>query len=297
LPAKVKSHINFEYDTYSSEIASTKQKAAEFNYKQGESFLQEKDKLKARRAYEYFVKVQSYVGNNYKNLPQYLKQAHDMGLTKVLYVVNNRSITPLDARQLEHLYNIYLEQLNSEWINYFTANRNVSKIEQVNLDNYNFLVILDISEVQFSPVFADSYVNNYSKKIENGTEYKVDQNGKPVLDSAGNFITVKKYINAECQVIETRMSKTCNVISDIRFEDISSIRGYVSSYPLKQSTSVSSSTYKLIGDNRALPADIQNKISSAANMLPPDEEVLRQTCVDVAAKVKTEIYNNKRNLQ
>jgi hypothetical protein len=297
LPATVKSQINFEYNTYAAEITDTKQKAADFNYKQGESFLRENDKFKARMAYEHFVKVQYYVGNNYKNLPQYLKDSHEKGLTKVLYVVNNRSVVPLDSKQLEYLYNIYPEQINSEWINYSTANRTVSKLDKVNLDPYDFLVILDISEVQFSPVFADSYSNNYTKKIENGTEYKVDGDGKPVLDSAGNFIVVKKYINAECQVLETRMSKTCNFISDLRFEDISNIGGYVSSYPLRQSTSISSSTYKLIGDNRALPADVQSKVAAAANMLPPDEEVLRQTCVDVSAKVKSEIYNNRRNIQ
>ncbi|MDR2511994.1 MAG: hypothetical protein LBC89_06010 [Bacteroidales bacterium] len=295
LPSSVKSAVNFTYNAYASEINSTKQKAAEFNYQQGIALFNANTKSKYREAYNYFVKVQNYVGNTYKNGSTYLQQSRERGMTNVLYLISTN--LPFDNTQLEFLYRVYPEQLNSTWVNYFLPKNLVTHVSQVDLDAYDFLITFNVTNASVSPVFADSYSNNYEKKIQDGTDYKVDANGKPVLDSAGNFIKVPKYVTLKCQVLETRLQKTATLLGEVKFQDIASASAYRNTQQVRQETIISSSTFKLIGDNRALPNDAKLKVENAANSLPPDGEIMRQCCVDASQKIRDVIYRYRGSIK
>jgi hypothetical protein len=295
LPSSVKSAVNFSYNTYIVEINDTKQKAAEFNYQQGIALFNENNKSKYRQAYNYFTKVQNYVGNSYKNVSNYLQQSHERGMTNVLYLVSTN--LPFDNTQLEFLYRVYPEQLNSTWVNYYLPKNLVTNVSQVNLDAYDYLITFNIGNASVSPVYADSYSNNYEKKVQDGTDYKVDANGKPILDSSGNFIKVPKYVTLKCQVLETRMQKTALILGEVKFQDLVSTSGYRNIQQIRQETIIYSSNYKLIGDNRALPNDVKAKVENATNSLPPDGEIMRQCCVDASQKIRDVIYRYRGNVK
>jgi hypothetical protein len=212
-----------------------------------------------------------------------------------LYIVSTNF--PFDNTQLELLYRVYPEQLNSTWVNYFLPRNLVTDVSQIDLDAYDFLITFNIANASVSPVFADSYSNNYEKKIQDGTDYKVDANGKPVLDSAGNFIKVPKYVTLKCQVLETRLQKTAVILGEVKFQDLVFTSGYRNTQQIRQETVINSSSFKLIGDNRALPNDIRSKVESAANSLPPDGEIMRQCCVDASQKIRDVIYRHRGSIK
>lgn len=202
--------IEFPYVDYDAEIVAAKRKAAEYYNAHGRKLMEEKNKESYRQAYYELRKAQEYAGGSYTDLNGLIDRAHDLGMSRVLVGVVNKTILNLPPEFLDGLVAVNASELNSEWVTFDT--RKLS-----NNAAYDYYVDIVLQTIDVSPDLVQEKDAIEKKTIENGFEYVLDSKGNVMKDTAGNDIKVKKYKEIQCTVIETHQQKDCQIKGEIEF--------------------------------------------------------------------------------
>lgn len=86
--------IDYEYIDYDADIVKAKQGAASYFYEHAQQLMNNGDKESYRTAYYELMKVKEY-GGSYENVDQLLMQAKNMGMSRVLIMMQNHSVLKL----------------------------------------------------------------------------------------------------------------------------------------------------------------------------------------------------------
>lgn len=197
LPTQIRSQFTFY--NYDQEIVNSKSTAAAVSYKRGLEFMAKGDKMSARQAYYEFDRAAS-IFPGYENVEQKMALTHLLGLNHALFMVENSSGMVLPQYFDTELKKVTLRELNTRWLNFDTQ-------ENTNID-YDYFLVLNITDIAYSPESIESRIFNETKQIQDGLRYELDNNGNVMKDSLGNDIRVPNLVNVTAEVTEATQLKS-----------------------------------------------------------------------------------------
>ncbi len=206
LPTQIRNQFTFY--NYDREIIESKSAAAEVSYKRGLELLERGEKMSARQAYnEFDMAAQIYPG--YKSVEQKLEESRLLGLNHALYFIENNSGMVLPEFFNVEMQKTTLKDLNTRWLNFDTH-------ENDNID-YDYYLILNITEISFSPESVERNTYTETNEIQDGLKYDLDEDGNVKKDSLGNDIQVPKMVTVSAKVTETEQTKSAFVAGSLDF--------------------------------------------------------------------------------
>ena len=255
--------LRFPHRNWTGNLNMAKAKAAEYHYAHGKMLMAKKDKFAYRQAFDDFQKVTTY-SNNY-DVSDLMDSCYELGQSYVILVVVNSSRTSVPPGYLANLINFPTDELNSFWIKYFTQDDHKHK--------YDVSINITLTNIAVSPNQINTKETTESKKVKDGWEYKLDENGNKVLDSAGNPIKIPKYTTISCKVYEHRQFKQAHIDGAINYIDTHN-NTIVLSIPIAADHNFEHSFYTYKGDYNALSNATKERLREREVRFPDNAEML-----------------------
>jgi hypothetical protein len=209
LPSQIRNQFTFY--NYDREIIDSKAAAADVSYRRGLEFLERGDKFSARQAWlEFETASQIYPG--YEDTDLLLEQALQKGSNYALFLVENNSGMILPEFFDSELRKVSLRNRSTQWLTFDTY-------ENEHIE-YDYIVVLNINEIQFSPERVEHRTYSESKEIKDGLRYELDRNGNVKKDSLGNDIRVPNIVTVTADITESSQLKTALVSGAIDFFEL-----------------------------------------------------------------------------
>ncbi len=283
LPDNVLSEINFVKRDYSAQTVEALKKSALYSYNTAVKLLETDDKYNARKAYDELVFIKNHLGN-YKDIDKYINKALEKGTTRVLFVTENQSETVLPKNYEEQILKMSLSKLNDNWLEFYTWPE-----EGV---YYDYEIDLLIKEIEVSPeqVSREKYTD--TKRVEDGWQYVLDENGNVKKDSAGNDIKIRKYKTLKAFVTKVDMFKQARVRAVLDYYDAGG--QLLKTYPLTSEFVFEHHFATFEGDAAALSKKSHELVKRGAVPFPKDEEIIFDTSDDLKQKAFNLIRKDKR---
>lgn len=277
--------INYEYVDYDRKIVEAKHKAAEFYFAHGQKLMDKNNKVSYREAYYEFMKVKEYWGD-YQNIDQLINEAHYLGMSRVLVTVENKTHLKLSEAFKQDLLAIDHSRLNSEWVEYHTRHLN----DDI---NYDYLVYINLKIIDVSPEFTKEKDYIEKKRVEDGFDYALDQNGNVMKDTAGNDIKIKKYKDLQCTVIETIQRKSVNIEGDVEIIRTNPEK-LIKKDPIGAETNFEHLSARAVGDIEALSQDTRKLVEIEPVPFPDDVSLIMQCSETLKLAIRDILRRNRR---
>jgi hypothetical protein len=248
---KVVRNAQFNVIDVDNEMLLSKQKAAEYFYAHGLSLLQKGGRFNARDAYTDFQRVKSFY-YTFKDADEQLAKAHETGVTKILFRMQKSTPIPLPPNFEDELMKISLQDLNQNWIRYYTTNTQGT--------DYDYTVLVSLKVIDVSPESVKDIQRMESKQIQDGWEYKLDPKGNVMKDSLGNDIKKPKYKTITCTIVETQFRKAAHLAGSLDYVDNHTNQLYKTDNIEADSFFEDRAITVIGGDVNALKPETKNKI-------------------------------------
>ncbi len=275
------------YD-YDSEIGSAKQKVAQLAYGKGLELLAEArnkfDRQQARQAYAQFQKAQKY-GATQPDLPALLNESKQLGITNVLFKMENNTQVILPEALNNALLNTQVDDLDQQWVNYDnTIDTTVF---------YDYSIILNIKQIQVSPEVLNQKQYVETKEIEDGFEYVLDENGNVKKDSLGNDIKIPKYKTISCNVVEYFQKKSAIINGQMEYYD-NRTQKLIKSEPIVAEAIFENAYAVANGNLNALKPETRKKLNLKPVPFPPDDQMILQAGETLKKMTRDILVKNKK---
>ena len=207
--------IEFQHVDYDSRIIEAKRKAAAYYYAHAKVLMDKKNKFSYRRAYEELEIVKQY-SSGYSDVDDLMTTCYNNGLSHLIVIAVNSTPFELPDDFMINLIDFPMADLNSFWVKYYSRDtRNGDYDASVNVT----LTIADVSRNDQS-----TSEHTETKDIKDGWEYKLDDNGNIMTDTAGNKIKIIKYKTIRCRVFDTRQFKQAHIEGSVNYIDAESFQ-------------------------------------------------------------------------
>lgn len=245
-------------------LEESRQNSAQFYYDQGWKLLNSENKSAIRQSVDYFIASKKFY-INYKDVNELIDQAEIKGRNYVLLIVDKNPSLLLPHTFEQHiLENIKLTKKNS-WLSIdYKTRENIQ---------YDYVVKLNLYDIKISPDILKEYNTTEDKTINDGWNYVLDERSNVKKDSLGNDIKIQKFKKISCQVRETRMSKTAQILGDITIYDASN-KNYIKNQKCIGNTSFEYSYFQYNGNKEALSQATLNKLGNAPRLFPSSFEMI-----------------------
>lgn len=274
----------FNFVDVDNEVIQSKQKAAEYFYALGTAQLQKPGRLNAREAYAILMRVKSYYPN-FKDTDEQLAKAKELGTTKVMFKMKKETPASLPPNFEAELMKISLQDLNQNWIRYYTSD--------VKGTEYDYTVFVNLKVIDVSPEMAKEKHYAESKQVPDGFEYQLDSKGNVMKDSLGNDIKKPKFKNITCNVVETHLSKQARVAGSLDYWDNHSKQLFKTDNIAADSFFEDGFVTVLSGDVNALTPETKKKIGKKPMPFPNTFDMLLQAGGNLKGMVKNLLYENR----
>ncbi len=242
----------------SAALEESRQNSAQYYYDQGVKLLNSGIKSSIRQSVDYFnASKKFYI--NYKDVNELIEQAQNKGKNYVLLLVEKNPVLMVPpAFEQSILDNVKLTQ-NDSWVN----------IDYRRKDDvvYDYVVKLNLYDIQVSPDALKEYNFTEEKTIEDGWQYVLDSRGNVKKDSLGNDIKVPKFTKISCQVRETRMSKSAQVFGDATIYNAKT-KDYLKNQKCTGNAAFDYSYYQYNGNKDALSNETLKKLGNPPALFP-----------------------------
>ena len=285
LPQNVLTTIGFKIQDYDNDIIEARKKAAEFLYAHALKLLESNDKGNARQAYDELLRVKSYFAN-FKDVDNYIQKALQIGTTYVLFAMKNNTGIPLPPSFETELQKISLSDLDSKWLRYETV--------KVNARNYDYIILLNIQQIDVSPDAVKEVHYTESKEIPDGFQYALDAHGNVMKDSLGNDIKIPKTKMISCNIIETQQNKAVTLSGTIDFINLNNTQ-VIKTDPITSQFFFDHLSAVAQGNYEALKPETREKLNSRAVPFPNDFEMIFRAG-NIIKEMSRNIINQNRNL-
>lgn len=273
---------NIETFNFSSVLEESKQNAALYYYDQGLKLFNSGVKSSIRQSVDYFTASKKFY-INYKDVNELIDQAELKGKNYVLLLVEKNPVLLLPpAFEQSILENIKLTQRDN-WVN----------IDYKRKDNvvYDYVVKLNLYDIQVSPDALKEYNFTEEKTIADGWQYVLDDRGNVKKDSLGNDIKIQKYTKISCQVRETRMSKTAQIFGDATVYDAQT-KDYLRNQKCTGNAAFDYSYYQYNGNKEALSAATLSKLGNPPMLFPNTFDMVERSKEELIRCYQDFIYAN-----
>ncbi|NOY36141.1 MAG: hypothetical protein GXO83_01040 [Chlorobi bacterium] len=286
LPLKLGNRtVNFDYVDYDSEIIQAKHKAAEYFFAHGQKLMNNGDKDSYRQAYYEFSKVKDYWGD-YENIDKLLSLSRYYGMSRVIVAIENNTQLKLSPQFQDELLAIDPANLNTEWVEYYTRHLDDSV-------NYDYQVNISLNVIAVSPDMVSEKDTIEKKRIENGFEYALDQNGNVMKDTAGNDIKIKKYKDITCSLVKTIQQKDVTIQGNVEIYSLSPMK-LLKKDPIGANSHFEHFSARAIGDVDALSAESRQMINAKKVPFPSDVEMIMRCSENLKQAIRGILMQNRR---
>jgi hypothetical protein len=279
--------IQYEYVDYDAEIVAAKHKAADYYYNHGKKLMEGKTKDSYRQANNEFRRAKDYSGDSYSDLGQLINQTRELGISRVLVSSMNKTILNLPADFMDGLVAVNANELNSEWVEYYT--RKMDKEP-----SYDYYIDIILQNIEVSPDVVQDKDAIQKKTVDNGYEYVLDSKGNVMRDTAGNDIKVKKYKEIQCTLIETHQVKDCNIKGEIEFSSANP-QALIKKQPIGAATHFEHVSARAVGDVNALTPESKQLIEMKPMPFPDDIRMVVD-CTEALKKAINEAIQYNRGI-
>jgi hypothetical protein len=281
---KVIRTAHFDFIDVDNELLQSKQKAAEYFYAHGVSLLRTGGRLNARNAYADFLRIKSYY-STFKDVDQQLAVAQEEGTTKVLFKIKKSSPVPLPPAFESELMQLSLQDLNQNWIRYYTTPDPSTQ--------YDYTVLVNLKVIDVSPESVKEVQYTESKQLQDGWEYKLDSKGNVMKDSLGNDIKKLKYKTITCTLVQTQFRKMAHLAGSLDYMDNRTHQLYKTDDIMADSFFEESALTVTGGDMAALKPETKAKLAHRPAPFPDPFEMLLQAGNNLKGMIKNILYENR----
>lgn len=247
-------------------LAESKGKAANHFYNSADALMRQArqgDKVAAREAYHQLERIGQYY-ERYKNTSGLLNEARDLGVSRVLFRMENvsNSILPRDFER--EVLRTDVQNMNELWREYYTRDGG---------QDFDYEIVMKLQDIDVSPEAERIRDFDQEKEIEDGEEALRDAQGNVQKDTSGNIIKVpvKKFVRAT--VTETYLNKAAIIGGTLVFYDKRK-REILDTKPLGVEAVFEHYSTRFRGDRRALSDDVVRNLDNRLIPFPPDEVLL-----------------------
>jgi hypothetical protein len=202
--------------------------------------------------------------------------------------VTLQNTTPIKFPQdfEENLISVDLQSLNSEWVEFHTANldKNVQ---------YDYFINVNVRNIAVSPdqtAVRDSVVK---KNVEDGYTYKLDSKGNVMKDTLGNDIKIKKFKTLQCALISTLQTKSCQIEGDIETIQVNPNK-VLKKDPIGAKSFFENVSARAVGDVGALNSSQLERTKAQIVPFPSDIEMVVRTSNSLKNAIRGSIQTNRR---
>ena len=266
----------------SAALEESRQNSAQYYYDQGIKLLNSSSKSSIRQSLDYFnASKKFYI--NYKDVNELIAEAQYKGKNFVLLLVDkNPALLIPPAFEQSILDNITLNQ-NDSWLHIDYRQNNQLK--------YDYVINLNLYDIQISPDAIKEKTSREEKTIEDGWQYVLDNRGNVKKDSLGNDIKVPKYKKIYCDIREIRMNKTAKVFGDATIYDAQS-KSYIKSQKCTGNAAFDYTYYQYEGDRNALSSATQQMLNNPPALFPNTFDMVERSKEELIRCYKDFISNN-----
>jgi hypothetical protein len=274
---------NFNFKNYTNDIIASKRKLTEFLYAKAKNSFNTSNKLDFRRIYEDLTYIDR-INPNYKDTRNLIRQAHERGTDYVLVSMKNKTRKIIPKRLAKDLLAFDTYGFDDLWTVYHST-----PDEAI---NYDFGLELTLKNIKISPERIREREMIKEREIVVGWEYKVDKNGKEVLDIKGNKIKVDKLKNVHCKLLKVTQLKSAEVQGQVRYVDFNS-KQLVKSFPVSSGFIFEHVYANYQGDKRALTGKYKDMIKRRRVSFPSNEQMVFDAGEDLKKNLKRMILRNR----
>lgn len=285
LPSQVRSQFTFV--NYDQKIVDSKAAAADVSYRRGEDFLAAGDKMSARQAFSEFEQA-DLIYPGYRDVLQKMAEAEIAGRNNALFLIENNSGMVVPEFFDSEIKKVTLKELNTLWLN-------IDTYENETID-YDHFVILNISDISFSPETIERRTFTESREIQDGMRYSLDDDGNVRKDSTGNDIRVPNMITVTAEITETVQLKSAIVGGSLNVYDMRTDQ-------LVQTDNIGVEAVfrhrfgEFSGDRRALSEELQAVMRGREVPFPANEEMMMDAAELLKERSKAIVARNRRVLE
>lgn len=285
LPSQIRNQFTFV--NYDQQIVNSKAAAAEVSYRRGEQFLSQGDKLGGRQAFTEFEQA-DIIYPGYKDVLQKMTLAEELGRNNALFLIENNSGIAVPEFFDSEIKKITLKELNTLWLNFDTY-------ENENLD-YDYFIILNISEISFSPETLDRRTFTEAREIQDGMKYSLDDDGNVRKDSTGNDIRVPNMITVSAQVTETTQMKSAIVGGSLNVYELKTDQ-LVKTDNISVEAVFRHKFGEFTGDRRALSDELRAVMQGKEVPFLSNEQMMMDAAQLLKERSKAIVSRNRRVLE
>lgn len=285
LPSQVRSQFTFV--NYDQKIVDSKAAAADVSYRRGEDFLAAGDKISARQAFSEFEQA-DLIYPGYRDVVQKMAEAEITGRNNALFLIENNSGMVVPEFFDSEIKKVTLKELNTLWLN-------IDTYENETID-YDHFVILNITDISFSPETIERRTFTESREIQDGMRYQLDDNGNVMKDSTGTDIRVANMVMVSAEITETVQLKSAIVGGSLNVYDLRTDQ-------LVQTDNIGVEAVfrhrfgEYSGDRRALSEELQAVMRGREVPFPPNEEMMMDAAELLKERSKAIVARNRRVLE
>lgn len=232
LPSQVRNH--FEFVNYDSIITEAKYTTADKLYRRGLEFMERGDKKSYRKAWAEFNRA-SEIYPGYEDVDQKIEEARRLGTSHALFVAENNSEVEVSDYFTTELSRITVQDLNVRWVD-------LDSIENENI-SYDQLVVLNVTNIIFSPESVDRQRNRQLKEIQDGFIEK--------RDSLGNIKRVPNMITVNATVLNVTKTKSAFIDGSLNVYEFTTNQ-LIHTESLSEEIMFENRFSEFYGDDRAL---------------------------------------------
>lgn len=266
----------------SAALEESKQNSAQYYYDQGIQLLNSNSKNSIRQSLDYFnASKKFYI--NYKDVNELIAEAEYKGKNFVLLLVEkNPALFIPPAFEQSILDNITFTQ-NAKWLQIDKQPNNQIK--------YDYVIKLNLYDVQVSPDALKEKNFREEKTIEDGWQYVLDSRGNVKKDSLGNDIKIPKYTKIFCDVREFQMHKSAQVFGDATIYDATS-KNFIKNQKCTGNAAFDYSYYQYDGDKKALSNATLQKLNNMPMLFPTTFDMIERSKEELTRCYNDFISNN-----
>jgi tetratricopeptide (TPR) repeat protein len=285
LPSQVRSQFTFV--NYDQVLIDSKSAAADVSYSRGLEYMERGDKDSYRLAWTEFIRsAELYPG--YRDVELKIEEAQALGLNNVLFVAENNSGLMIPENFTNELSKIVLRDLNTRWLNFDTfENENIT---------YDHLLVLNVTDIVFSPESVERQIIRESKEIRDGTRYDLDDDGNVKKDSLGNDIRIPNFVEVNAEITEVIQQKSAYVSGSLDIYDLDSDQ-LISTENMSVEWVFENRYGTLSGDERALSEESEELIGGGELPFPSNEQMVMDSVDLLKARAKVIIRNHRGLLE
>ena len=273
----------FSFKEYSSDIINSKSELTKLLYTNAKAAFNSANKYQIRKVFEDLKYIEK-INPNYKDTRNLIDEAHAKGIDYVLVSMKNKTKQIIPKQLEKDVLDFDTYGFHDLWTVYHST-----KIDAI---NYDFGLELTLRNIDISPERIKEKEFEQIREIKDGWRYKLDKNGKEVVDAKGEKVKEDILIKVKCNVYQFSQFKSAEVAGQVTYVDFNT-QQVLKSFPVKSGYVFEHVFANYKGDKRALNDDFKELVTLREIQFPTNEQMVFDAGNDLKKDLKRMIVRNR----